>query len=55
MDILLSNWIVCHNPMIDDVDLPSLSSFVIDDLCNTTCSFMYVSSFKLTSSCCVAS
>ena len=55
MDILLSNWIVCNNPMIDDVDLPSLSSFVIDDRCHILYSFEYASSFQLTSSCCVAS
>lgn len=52
---LLLNWIVCDNPMIDDVDLPSLSSFVIDDRYHTFYSFEYASSFLLTRSCCVAS
>ena len=55
VDILLSNWIVCDNPMIDEIDLTSLSSFVIDDQCDAICSFEHVSSFQLTSSCCVAS
>ena len=50
--ILLFSWIVCHIVSDNDADLPSLSSFTVDDKSNVMGSFYFMSSLRLASCCC---
>ena len=52
MGILLFSWIVCHIVSDNDPDLPSLSSFTVDNDSVVLGSFYFLPSLRLASCCC---
>ena len=52
MGILLFSWIVCHIVSDNDADLPSLSSFTVDNDSVVLGSFYFLPSLRLASCCC---